>query len=119
MQTRCSLQASTLKSLHLLQIITCSSREFVLLDISNLAFKSSFMLFKLEIESWHVDNSQESISFLLISNAREFCASTNLSCSSYKRSSCFSNSLFLSFKASINSLILSTLVLSRPLNKHE
>jgi hypothetical protein len=27
MQTRCSLQASTLKSLHLLQIITCSTQE--------------------------------------------------------------------------------------------
>jgi hypothetical protein len=80
-----------------LQIITCSTQEVDLLAISNLAFKSSF---------------------LLISKAREFCALTNLSCYSYKRSSCFSKSLFFSFKASINSLILSILVLSNPLNKH-
>src|SRR5690242_13259804 len=117
MQTRCSLQASTIKSLHLLQIITCSTQKVDLLAISNLVFKSSLILFKLEIDSWHVDNSHESISFLLTSKAREFCVLTNLSCSSYKRSSCFSKRLFFSFKASINSLILSILVLSRPLNK--
>src|SRR5688572_8653633 len=118
MEIKCSLQASTLKSLHLLHITTCSTQELDLLAISNLVFKSSLILFKLEIDSWHVDNSHESISFLLNSKAREFCALTNLSCSSYKRSSCFSNNLFFSFKASINSLILSILVLSNPLNKH-
>src|SRR5688500_15552625 len=107
------------KSLHLVQIATCSTQELVLFATSNLAFNSSLMLLNLEIVSWQEDNSQESISFLLISRAREFCALTNLSCSSYNKSSCFSTSMFLSFKASINSLILSTLVLSRPLNKHE
>jgi hypothetical protein len=81
METRCSLQASTLKSLHLLQITTCSTQEVDLLAISNLALKSSLILFKLEIDSWHVDNSHESTSFLLTSRAREFCALTNLSCS--------------------------------------
>src|SRR5688500_11803896 len=117
MQTKCSLQASTLKSLHLLQIITCSTQELDLFATSSLAFKSSLTLFKLEVVSWQVDNSQESISFLLTSKARDFWTSTTLSCSSYKRSSYFSNNLFLSFKASINSLILSILVLSKPLNK--
>ena len=66
-----------------------------------LTFKSSLKLFNLEIVSWQEDNSLESISFLLISRARDSWASTNLSCSSYNRSSCFSNSIFLSFKASI------------------
>jgi hypothetical protein len=34
-------------------------------------------------------------------------------------SSCFSSSLSFSFRASINSLIFSTLALSKPLNKPE
>jgi hypothetical protein len=40
-----------------LQITTCSTQEVDLLAISNLAFKSSLILLKLEIDSWHVDNS--------------------------------------------------------------
>jgi hypothetical protein len=47
-----------------LQIITCSTQELDLLAISNLAFKPSFMLLKLEIVSWQEDSSQQSISFL-------------------------------------------------------
>jgi hypothetical protein len=98
---------------------TCSTHELDLLASSSLAFKSSFKIFKLEIDSWQADNSEDSISFLLVSKARDFCTLTNLSCSSYKMSSCFSSNLSFSFRASINSLIFSTLALSKPLNKLE
>src|SRR5688500_7698839 len=117
METKCSSQASSLKSLHLLQITTCSTYELDLLATSSLAFNSSLTLFKLEIDSWQADISEDRISFLLVSKARDFCTLTNLSCSSYKMSYCFSKSLSFSFKASINSLILSTFALSKPLNK--
>jgi hypothetical protein len=54
----CSLQASTLKSLHLLQITTCSMDELAEFASSNLAFKSSFKFFRLEIDSLQADNSE-------------------------------------------------------------
>src|SRR5690349_5823819 len=93
MDARCSSQALISKSLHLLQITTCSTHELDLLASSSLAFKSSFKIFKLEIDSWQADNSEDSISFLLVSKTRDFCTLTNLSCSSYKMSSCFSSNL--------------------------
>jgi hypothetical protein len=92
---------------------TCSTHELDLLATYSLAFKSLFKIFKLEIDSWHTDNSEDNISFLLVSKARDFYTLTNLSCSSYNMSSCFSSNLSFSFRASINSLILSTFALSK------
>jgi hypothetical protein len=56
-EIRCSLQASTSKSLHILQITTCSTQELDLLTPSSLVVNSSFKLFKLDIVSWQADNS--------------------------------------------------------------
>jgi hypothetical protein len=78
----CSLQASISKSLHLLQITTCSTDEQATLTFSSLAFKSAFKLLRLEIESLQEDNLEEISSFLLTSKARYFSALTSLSCSS-------------------------------------
>jgi hypothetical protein len=55
-----------------LQITTCSTQELDLLAISNLVFKSTLILFKLEIDSWQVDISHDSISFLLTSKQENF-----------------------------------------------
>jgi hypothetical protein len=51
-------------------------------DFYILVFKSSFKLLRLVIEEWQEDNSNASISFFLISKARDFYALTTLSCSS-------------------------------------
>jgi hypothetical protein len=59
----CSLQASMLKSLHLLQITTCSIDELAEFASSNLAFKSTFKFLSLEIESLQADNSEVNSSF--------------------------------------------------------
>jgi hypothetical protein len=48
-----------------LQITTCSTHEIDLLATSSLAFNSSLTLFKLEIDSWQADISEDRISFLL------------------------------------------------------
>jgi hypothetical protein len=56
----CSLQASISKSLHLLQITTCSIDELATFTFSSLAFK----LLRLEIESLQEDNSKERSSSL-------------------------------------------------------
>jgi hypothetical protein len=42
----------TSKSLHLLQIDTCSTNELAIFNFSILAFKSAFNLLMLEIDSW-------------------------------------------------------------------
>jgi hypothetical protein len=42
---------------------TCSTHELDLLTTSSLALKSSFKVFKLEIDSLQVDNSEDSNSF--------------------------------------------------------
>jgi hypothetical protein len=55
-----------------LQITTCSTQGLDLLTTSSLAFKSSFKIFKLEIDSLQIDNSEDSNSFLLIYKARDF-----------------------------------------------
>jgi hypothetical protein len=68
----CLLQASILKSLHLLQITTCSTDELAKFTSSNLAFKSAFKFLSLEIESFHADNSEDNSSFFLIFRARDF-----------------------------------------------
>jgi hypothetical protein len=60
----CSLQASISKSLHLLQITTCSIDELATFTFSSLAFKSAFKLLRLEIESLQEDNSKERSSSL-------------------------------------------------------
>jgi hypothetical protein len=67
-----SLQASISKSLHLLQITTCSTVELASLTFSSLAFKSAFKFLRLEIESLQEDNSEEISSILLTSKARYF-----------------------------------------------
>jgi hypothetical protein len=58
MVVACSLQASISKSLHLLQITTCSTDEIATLTFSILALKSAFKLLRLEIESLQQDNSE-------------------------------------------------------------
>jgi hypothetical protein len=55
--------------------------ELASFNFSTLSFKSTFALLRLEIESWQEDNSKVSISFFLISKARDFSTLTNLSCS--------------------------------------
>jgi hypothetical protein len=65
-------RASISKSLHLLQITTCSTHELATLTFSSLVFKSAFKNFRLEIESWQVDNSEDNSSFFLTSSARDF-----------------------------------------------
>jgi hypothetical protein len=74
-----ALQATISKSLHLLQIDTCSTDELVIFTFSSLVFKSAFKLLRLEIESLQEDTSEEIISFLLTSKARYFSALTSLS----------------------------------------
>jgi hypothetical protein len=108
----------TLKSwsLHFAQIETSSIEDLATFTFSILAFKSSFKLLRLVIEEWQEDNSKASFSFYFISKARDFSTSITLSCSSKIHPLVFSN-LFFSLRASINSLILSTLDLSRPLNR--
>jgi hypothetical protein len=59
------MQASMSKSLHLLQIDTCSKDELETFNFSILAFKSTFAFLRLEIEAWHEDNSKESNYFFL------------------------------------------------------
>jgi hypothetical protein len=76
------LQASTSKSLHLLQIETCSIDELAIFSFSIVAFKSTFDLLRLEIDSWQEDNSEETILFFLTSKARDFSTLTSLPCSS-------------------------------------
>ena len=46
--------------------------RFVANTEGGFVFNSSFKFFKLETDSWHADNSEDSISFLLISRARDF-----------------------------------------------
>jgi hypothetical protein len=78
----CVLQASMSKSLHLLQITTCSAVDLASFTFSSLAFKSAFKFLRLEMESLQEDNSEERSSFLLTSKAIYFLALTSLSCSS-------------------------------------
>jgi hypothetical protein len=61
-----------LKSLHLLQITTCSIDKLAKFTSSNLTFKSTFNFLSLEIESLQADNSEVNSSFFLISRARDF-----------------------------------------------
>jgi hypothetical protein len=68
--------------LHLLQITTCSMDELEKFASYNLAFKSSFKFFRLEIDSLQADNSEVNSSFFLVSRARAFWTLMNLSCSS-------------------------------------
>jgi hypothetical protein len=56
--------------------------ELATFNFSIPAFKSAFKPFRQEIDSWQEDNSEDSISFFLISIARDFSALIHLSCSS-------------------------------------
>jgi hypothetical protein len=68
----CPLQAATSKSLHLLQMTTCSTHELATLTFSSLELKSTFKLLRLEMKSLQVDSSEDNSSFFLISRARDF-----------------------------------------------
>jgi hypothetical protein len=48
------------------------TEELVTFTFSSLAFKSAFKLLRLDISSLQEDNSEERISFLLTSKARDF-----------------------------------------------